>query len=77
MPHACRYRHLLHERSAQYRRVWAFCGSSSAVGQTLLSCFLSEFRKLGWTEGRDFKLEVRWTEGVVERYPSTRRNWSV
>ena len=69
MPHACRYRHLLHERSAQYRRAWAFLAAPSAVGQTLLSCFLSEFRKLGWTEGRDFKLEVRWTEGVVERYP--------
>jgi putative ABC transport system substrate-binding protein len=43
-------------------------GSSSAVGQTLLSCFLSELRKFGWTEGRDYKLEVRWTEGIVDRY---------
>jgi len=42
-------------------------GSSSTIGQTLFSCFLSELRKLGWTE-RDFKLEVRWTEGIVERY---------
>jgi putative tryptophan/tyrosine transport system substrate-binding protein len=49
-------------------RVGFLGGSSSAVGQTLLSCFLSELRKLGWTEGRDFKLEVRWTEGVVDRY---------
>ena len=37
-------------------------------GQTLLSCFLSGLRKFGWTEGRDFKLEVRWTEGIVDRY---------
>jgi putative ABC transport system substrate-binding protein len=49
-------------------RVGFLGGSSSAVGQTLLSCFLSELRKFGWTEGRDFKLEVRWTEGVVDRY---------
>jgi len=49
-------------------RVGFLGGSSSAVGQTLLSCFLSELRKLGWTEGRDFKLEVRWTEGIVDRY---------
>ena len=49
-------------------RVGFLGGSSSTVGQTLFSCFLSELRKLGWTEGRDFKLEVRWTEGIVERY---------
>jgi putative ABC transport system substrate-binding protein len=49
-------------------RVGFLGGSSSAVGRTLLSCFLSELRKFGWTEGRDFKLEVRWTEGVVDRY---------
>jgi putative tryptophan/tyrosine transport system substrate-binding protein len=48
-------------------RVGFLGGSSSAIGQTLFSCFLSELRKLGWTE-RDFKLEVRWTEGIVERY---------
>lgn len=39
-----------------------------SVGQTLLSCFLSGLRKFGWTEGRDFKLEVHWTEGIVDRY---------
>lgn len=49
-------------------RVGFLGGSSSAVGQTLLSCFLSELRKFGWTEGRDYKLEVRWTEGIVDRY---------
>ena len=49
-------------------RVGFLGGSSSPVGQTLLSCFLSGLRKFGWTEGRDFKLEVRWTEGVVDRY---------
>ena len=43
-------------------------GTSSTVGQTLLSCFLSGLRNRGWTEGRDFKLEVRWTEGIVDRY---------
>ena len=43
-------------------------GTSSTVGQTLLSCFLSEMRNRGWTEGRDFKLEIRWTEGIVDRY---------
>ena len=49
-------------------RVGFLGGSSSSAGQTLLSCFLSGLRKLGWTEGRDFKLEIRWTEGVVSRY---------
>lgn len=49
-------------------RVGFLGGSSSTAGQALLSCFMSELRKFGWTEGRDFKLEVRWTEGVVDRY---------
>jgi putative tryptophan/tyrosine transport system substrate-binding protein len=49
-------------------RVGFLGGSSSPAGQTLFSCFISELRKFGWTEGRDFKLEVRWTEGVVDRY---------
>lgn len=49
-------------------RVGFLGGSSSSIGRTLLACFLSEMRKLGWTEGRDFTLEVRWTEGIVDRY---------
>src|SRR6476619_7671504 len=49
-------------------RVGFLGGSSCPAGQTLLSCFLSGLRKLGWTEGRDFKLEIRWTEGIVDRY---------
>jgi putative ABC transport system substrate-binding protein len=53
---------------AKPARVGFLGGTSSSVGQTLLSCFLSSMRKLGWTEGRDFKLEVRWTEGIVDRY---------
>ncbi|HKH00169.1 MAG TPA: ABC transporter substrate-binding protein [Bradyrhizobium sp.] len=49
-------------------RVGFLGGSSSPAGQALFSCFISELRKFGWTEDRDFKLEVRWTEGVVDRY---------
>src|SRR2546423_252873 len=47
-------------------RVGFLGGSSSSVGQTLLSCFLSGLGRFGWIEGRDFKLEVRWTEGIVD-----------
>lgn len=49
-------------------RVGFLGGSSSTAGQALLSCFLAELTKIGWTEGRDFKLEIRWTEGIVDRY---------
>lgn len=55
------------QRSAP-ARIGFLGGSSSAVGQTLLACFLSELGKFGWAEGRDFKLEARWTEGIVDRY---------
>ena len=43
-------------------RIGFLGGTSSSIGQTLLSCFLLGMRKFGWVEGRDFNLEIRWTE---------------
>src|SRR5436189_3720249 len=44
-------------------------GAGSAAAQThLTSAFLQRFRELGWTEGRDVRIEYRWGEGRSERY---------
>ena len=44
-------------------------GAGSAAAQThLTSAFLQRFRELGWTEGRDVRIEYRWGEGRSERF---------
>jgi putative ABC transport system substrate-binding protein len=43
-------------------------GSSSAGGTALVECFNSGLRDLGWMDGKSIKTEVRWTEGLADRY---------
>jgi putative ABC transport system substrate-binding protein len=44
-------------------------GSSSAAAMShLTAAFLQRLRELGWTEGRDLRIEYRWGEGRNERF---------
>ena len=44
-------------------------GSGSAAAQGhLTAAFLQRLRELGWTEGRNLKIEYRWGEGRNERF---------
>ena len=44
-------------------------GSGSAVAQShLTASFLQRLRELGWTEGRNLRIEYRWGEGRDERF---------
>ena len=44
-------------------------GSGSAAAQShLTAAFLQRLRDLGWTEGRDLRIEYRWGEGRNERF---------
>jgi ABC-type uncharacterized transport system substrate-binding protein len=43
-------------------------GGSTSGGQALLTCFLAGLRELGWIEGKYFIMEIRWTEGIAERF---------
>jgi putative ABC transport system substrate-binding protein len=36
-------------------------------GKARLSAFVQEFAKLGWTEGRNMRMDVRWAAGNVDR----------
>jgi ABC-type uncharacterized transport system substrate-binding protein len=36
-------------------------------GKARLSGFMQEFTKLGWTEGRNMRMDVRWAAGSVDR----------
>jgi putative ABC transport system substrate-binding protein len=51
-----------------FRLGW-LSGGSIEANKTLVQCFLNEMRQLGWTDGRDFVIEYRWTEGVANKFP--------
>jgi putative tryptophan/tyrosine transport system substrate-binding protein len=50
-------------------RTIGFLGATTplAVGQWL-TAFVQRLRQLGWMEGRNLSIEVRWAEGRSERY---------
>jgi len=44
-------------------------GAGSAAAQShLTSAFLQRLRELGWTEGRELRIEYRWAEGRPRRF---------
>jgi putative ABC transport system substrate-binding protein len=44
-------------------------GAGSAAAQShLTSAFLKRLRELGWTEGRELRIEYRWAEGRPQRF---------
>jgi putative ABC transport system substrate-binding protein len=40
---------------------------SDSIGQAEVEAFRGAFAKLGWTEGRNFRLDVRWAAGNADR----------
>jgi putative ABC transport system substrate-binding protein len=42
-------------------------GASNPVSQAFLNAFLQELARLGWMEGRNIIIDVRWAEGRNER----------
>jgi putative ABC transport system substrate-binding protein len=53
------------------RRIAVLMGSATTeLGRTYLATFLRRLEQLGWTEGRNARVEVRWwTGGLVEMRP--------
>ncbi len=56
-----------------YRVGFLASGSSSAPAPTL-DAFRQGLHDLGWLEGQNLALEVRWAEGDLERFPALARN---
>jgi len=50
------------------RRIAFLAGSSSGSGKDLVGCFTSGLRDLGWIEGENITVDIRWSEGVEEKY---------
>ena len=56
-------------RTQQAMPVIELMGSGSAAAQShLTAAFLQRLRELGWTEGRNLRIEYRWGEGRNERF---------
>src|SRR5262249_55902650 len=56
-------------RAQQAMPLIGLMGSGSAAAQShLTAAFLQRLRELGWTEGRNLRIEYRWGEGHNERF---------
>lgn len=55
---------------AKLRRVGWLTGGSPKTHARLLEAFRAGMRELGWAEGGNFTLELRWAEGKLERLPA-------
>ena len=44
--------------------------------QARLAAFLQGLQKLGWTIGRNVRIDIRWAAGDPDAFADTRRNWS-
>ena len=50
---------------------------SEAESQARVAMFPHVLTKLGWIEGQNLALEIRWSTASPEKIGTTRRNWSL
>jgi putative tryptophan/tyrosine transport system substrate-binding protein len=60
------------QQSARMRRVGVLLlyGADDSVGQALVAQFRQGLQELGWTEGRNVTIDVRWGASDADRYRS-------
>ena len=57
------------QQSDRIRRIGVMMSvANNALGQARFKAFQQGLEKLGWTDGRNVAIEVRWSEGRAERY---------
>ena len=52
------------------RRIGVLIGGyrqTDREGQARIAAFLDTFQKLGWTDGRNVRIDIRWGEGDADR----------
>jgi len=57
----------LAQQTIRHVAVIMITGESDPLGQGRLNAFLQDFQRLGWTEGRNVKIDIRWTGGSADR----------
>jgi putative ABC transport system substrate-binding protein len=55
------------------RRIAFLSPSTREFGRPLLDAFRAALKDLGYVEGRDLTIEIRWSEGQTERLPALAR----
>ena len=50
--------------------------ADDAEGQLRLTAFVQGLQQLGWTVGRNLRIDYRWTAGDAERIRKSVRMWS-
>jgi putative ABC transport system substrate-binding protein len=58
------------EQPEKMRRIGVLMplGADDAEGQARLAAFLQGLQELGWTDGRNLRIDARWGAGDVDRY---------
>ena len=51
------------QQPAKVRRIGVLMGSSESDTGVYFAAFVEELARLGWTDGRNVRIEQRWTQG--------------
>ena len=66
------------QQSERVRRVGVLMGIvDGPLGQVYVTALLDELRKLGWTDGRNVSINIRWAPAVPTRHELLQRSWSM
>src|SRR5215831_4880832 len=58
------------QQAERMRRIGVLVGTygqTDREGQDRIAVFLDTFRKLGWSDGRNVRIDLRWSAGDAER----------
>src|SRR2546423_1053190 len=56
------------QQSEHVRRIGVLMGiADDPLGQVYVTALLDELRKLGWTDGRNVTVDIRWAAGSAEQ----------
>src|SRR5262249_12696987 len=54
------------QQPERMRSIGVLMGTEDAEGQARMTAFVHGLQKLGWADGRNVRIEARWTEGKAE-----------
>jgi putative ABC transport system substrate-binding protein len=49
--------------------------ADNAEGQARIAAFVQVLQQLGWTDGRNMRIDTRWSGGYADVLANTLRNW--